>query len=153
MLKRLFAATVLLALDQWSKAWALATLMPGTSMTLLPGVQFTLAMNRGIAFSQFNSVSGWAYALLLLVITLIALTVFTLMLRSQGKWVTTGWVLLSAGAFGNLVDRLHHGYIVDFIDLYVQQWHWPVFNIADIQIFLGVCVLAVIWCKQEKCSV
>jgi signal peptidase II len=47
------------------------------------------------------------------------------------------------GALGNVYDRLVHGYVIDFLDFYYQQWHWPAFNIADSAIFIGAALLII----------
>jgi signal peptidase II len=51
------------------------------------------------------------------------------------------WALVLGGALGNLIDRILYGYVIDFLDVYVGDWHWPAFNVADSAITLGVVLL------------
>lgn len=147
---RLLSVGFLIGIDQWLKQLALSHLLLGVPVSIIPGFQLTLALNRGIAFSQFDSAHGWGYLVLLAVICAICAGVFYMMFMAKDKALLTGWVLLSAGALSNLIDRVRYGFIIDFIDCYVSQWHWPVFNVADMLIFSGVCILGWCWCIQEK---
>ncbi len=142
---KLFGVTVVVLGDQISKAVALASLLPGMPVKVIPGFQLTLALNRGIAFSQFSGATGWQYHLLVGFIILLALVIAYHMMKANDTGTAVGLMLLTGGAIGNLLDRLFYGAIVDFIELYCYQWHWPVFNVADIAIFAGVVILAWRW--------
>ncbi len=58
-------------------------------------------------------------------------------------WLAVALALVLGGALGNVVDRLYLGYVIDFIDVYYQQWHWPAFNVADSAIFVGAVMLII----------
>ena len=74
---------------------------------------------------------------------LIACGVILYLLRqTQDRLLAVALVLVLGGAVGNLVDRLIYGYVVDFIDVYYQNWHWPAFNIADSAITVGAILIA-----------
>jgi signal peptidase II len=60
--------------------------------------------------------------------------------RSQ-RWEAIAWALVLGGALGNLIDRILYGYVIDFLDVYVGDWHWPAFNVADSAITVGVVML------------
>jgi len=60
--------------------------------------------------------------------------------RSQ-RWEAIAWSLVLGGALGNLIDRILYGYVIDFLDAYIGDWHWPAFNVADSAITLGVAML------------
>jgi signal peptidase II len=127
-------AAAVVVLDQLTKTWALHHLRNGPRHVAWT-LRFNLTFNTGIAFSQASGSTA--------VVTVVAVVVVAMLLviarRTRG--VLTGVVLglIIGGAVGNLVDRLvrhHGGAVIDFIDL---QW-WPVFNIADAAITIGVVV-------------
>jgi signal peptidase II len=127
-------AAVVVGLDQLTKATVAAGIAPGKQESLLPGVHLVHVHNTGVAFG-FLSGGGT----IVLVCTLAALAVliayFVLHPLRRGLWVPTG--LLLGGAIGNLIDRLMHGWVTDFIKLP----HWPAFNVADMAITFGVIAL------------
>jgi signal peptidase II len=141
----LTVAAVVLALDQATKAWAVATLGDGRVIDLVGSLRLRLAVNYGSAFSLADGRGP--------LISLLALVVVGILLRTgrhathPGMAVALGLVL--GGAIGNLVDRaaregdgLLGGGVVDFVDL---QW-WPVFNLADSAIVVGaVLIFALQW--------
>ena len=63
------------------------------------------------------------------------------MARPEEKMTNIGFAMILGGAAGNLIDRVRHGYVVDFIDIYVRGWHWPAFNVADAAISIGAVVV------------
>jgi signal peptidase II len=130
-------AAAVVVLDQLTKTWALHHLRSGPRHVVWT-LRLNLTFNTGIAFSQAAGSTA--------LVTIVALVVVALLLviarRTSG--VLTGVVLglIIGGAAGNLVDRLvrhHGGAVIDFIDL---QW-WPVFNIADAAITIGVVIAVV----------
>jgi signal peptidase II len=136
----LVVAAAVLALDQGTKAWAVAALDDGHVIELVGSLQLQLTRNAGAAFSLGNGRGP--------LISLLALVVVALLLRtgrhaaSRPMAVALGLVL--GGAFGNLIDRAFRtddgflgGAVIDFIDL---QW-WPVFNLADSAIVVGAILL------------
>jgi len=140
---RLIAAALglfVVGIDQLTKSWALASLRDGP-IDLFWTLRLRLTFNTGAAFS-LGSGFPWLFAGLGVVV-LAALAV--LVLRSDiSRGPAAGLGLIAGGAVGNLVDRLlrdHDGAVVDFVDL---QW-WPVFNVADASISVGVIVLLLTW--------
>jgi len=128
------------ALDQASKWLVQSNLRPGESIALIPGVfQLTLTYNTGAAFSMLNRHTG--------LLTVISMGVMAILLAyglSRPRFMRgerLGLSLIIGGALGNLIDRLLHGKVTDFLD--VIAIHYPVFNIADSFIFCGVALL--IW--------
>ena len=143
----LFAATVIMIVgfDIVTKRWALATLIPGeTVQGLTDFVPFTLAFNKGAAFSlSLGAASRWVF-LILSVVALAAL--ISLYWNTRGDdWPRLASIaLVSAGAVGNLIDRVRWDRgVVDFIGpIDLGLLHWPIFNIADMAITCGAVVLA-----------
>ena len=122
--------------DQLTKHALTHTFRPGDSLPLLPSLlQLTYVQNTGAAFGLFKGQQALFVVLSLAVIGWIGWEAWTRPLRAG--FVRWGCALVAGGAAGNLVDRLRFGYVVDFIDLRV----WPVFNLADSAITVGVGLL------------
>ncbi|WP_352399232.1 signal peptidase II [Anaerotignum sp.] len=135
------AAAILIGLDQATKLLALANLKPIGSMALIDGfMDLTFVENRGVAFGMFSG-QRWFILLLTGLITA-ALVYFYLNLpkTKEYKYVRMAMVLIFAGAIGNMIDRIFRGYVVDFFEF--TFFNWPVFNVADIYVVIGVAVLA-----------
>ena len=127
-------AGIVLVLDQVTKHTIAAGIAAGESKKFLPGVHFVHVRNTGVAFSIFSGGGT-----LVLVFTLAALALLVgYFFRHPDRhllWLPTG--MLVGGAVGNLIDRVAHGAVTDFIKLP----HWPAFNVADMSITFGVLVL------------
>ncbi len=136
---------VTLALDQFTKWLIMTWLPPGRSVVVIPGF-FDLVdvRNRGAAFGFLNRHDiEWQFWLFLAA-TILATGVILALLKGsrQRPWLCMALGLILGGALGNLVDRVRFRAVVDFLDFYWQQWHWPAFNVAD----CGICVGAFIAC-------
>ena len=141
LLGTLLGAALLIGLDQLTKWWALTYLQPVGSISIIPGLlDFTYVENRGAAFGILQN-----QQVLLLVLTTM---VMVFMLFCVGKkWVTHPLGLVAvgmvvAGGLGNNIDRLFRGYVVDFLDVR-PLFSFPVFNVADCVITVGVVILAI----------
>ena len=134
---------VLLITDQVTK-WVVATNMElYQSIDILPVFNFTYVHNYGAAFSFLSEAGGWqSYFFSTIAIVISALLIFWLKkLPATNKLLCSAYALVLAGAIGNLIDRLVHGYVIDFLHVYYQQWNFPVFNIADVAISIGAALL------------
>jgi signal peptidase II len=127
-------ALIALALDQITKAVVRAEISPGERIDLFAGIDLVRVGNEGIAFGLFD---GAGVALLVLVAGAFTLLLGHFLISSgrDGLWLPVG--LLAGGALGNLIDRVARGAVTDFID----PPNWPAFNVADIEITLGVALL------------
>ena len=139
------AAFVVIA-DQVTKFVVLGELPPGTRVELVDGlVALTLVMNPGLAFGLLGNLPAawrWLVAALSIVALLVLARVAVRVLPDGGFTDLAAIGLIFGGAVGNLIDRARFGAVVDFIDVYYRDWHWPAFNVADSAITVGVLLLA-----------
>ena len=139
--------TMLLALaaDQLTKALVRGSIEPTETVSFLPGVDLVRVANDGVAFGLFDNLSSGVLVVIAFAFTL-GLAWFLLREADErpGIWLPIG--LLAGGAIGNLLDRLREGYVTDFID----PPAWPAFNLADIEITLGVILLAWILLREPQ---
>lgn len=129
--------------DQLSKWLALLSLEYGRPVAVMPGFNWTLLFNDGAAFSFLQGAGGWQRWLLSGLSLLISTVIAAMLWRGAERPRLELWALalILGGALGNLIDRLRFGYVVDFIDLYAGEHHWPAFNIADAGITVGAALL------------
>lgn len=138
-------ALIVILLDRWTKRLVAARIAMYSHIQVIPGFfQITHTENTGAAFSLFaDSTSHWKTALLI-AFSVIAMLVVSVLLWKQSHRVTLTGVALSlilGGAVGNLWDRVARGRVVDFLLVYVKQYQWPVFNLADSAIVIGASLL------------
>lgn len=129
-------AAAVLSVDQVAKLVIRATLDPRESHRIFPGFAITRVTNEGIAFGLFPGRQAAVAILTVVALCGIAIAIVALMSRHRG--VATGGGLLMGGSLGNLVDRLIHGGVTDFLD----PARWPAFNLADIAIVAGAGLIA-----------
>ena len=130
-------AGIVLVADQITKQVMLDWIFfPPMRVSVLPFLDFVPVWNPGISFGMLAG-GGVATKVIL---TMIALVVSAWLLwkgPSYQRLERLGAGLIVGGAIGNAIDRIRFGKVVDFIDVYVQTWHWPAFNIADAGITVG----------------
>jgi len=142
MLHWLGLAFLFLLLDQISKVLILSYYQLGDSTPVLSWLNIVRVHNAGAAFSFLADASGWQRWFFVAVGALA--TVFILfMLRSHAgqRLFCFSMSCILGGAIGNVLDRLLHGHVIDFIDFHIQTWHFPAFNLADSAISLGAFCL------------
>lgn len=146
-------ALVVISLDQYTKLLALQHLRFAMPVPVISSLNWTLLYNTGAAFSFLSQAGGWQQwlfgGLALVVSAFIVVTIWKL--PQQSRLLSIALALVLGGALGNLYDRLTLGYVVDFIDVYVNHCgalagvfpgcHWPAFNVADSAITLGAILL------------
>ncbi len=139
----LLLSAVIVALDLWTKQIATEALTLYQPVELTSWLNMTLAHNYGAAFSFLSDAGGWQRWLFtgLAAAVTIVLVVWLARLPAREKLTGAALSLVIGGAVGNLADRITNGYVVDFIDVYVRDWHWPAFNLADSAITCGVILL------------
>lgn len=142
-LRWLWLSLVVIVVDQLSKYLVVSKLILHESLPLLPSLNLLRAENTGAAFSFLSGASGWQrWFFIVLAVTVSGFLIIWLKRLTTGQRLqAAALALILGGALGNLCDRLLHGYVIDFIDVYYQVWHFPVFNIADSAITIGAVLL------------
>ncbi|WP_174626383.1 signal peptidase II [Candidatus Methylobacter favarea] len=143
MVKWLSLSALIIILDQGSKLAIDKYMQLYQSIPVMPYFNLTYVHNTGAAFSFLSEAGGWQrwfFAGLAVVIS-IMITLWLIRLKSHETLLAMALALVLGGAVGNLIDRLAYGYVIDFLDVYYQDWHWPAFNIADSAITLGVILM------------
>ncbi|MEP6908146.1 MAG: signal peptidase II [Pseudoxanthomonas sp.] len=138
-------SVVVIVLDQWSKSWVLASLPEYTAVPVIDGFwNWYRTYNTGAAFSFLSDAGGWQiWFFTLLAIAISGLLGFWLSRTQRGDWQQAApYALVIGGALGNVIDRLIHGHVIDFIQWHWRDNYWPSFNIADSAIVAGAVGIA-----------
>ena len=140
-------ALIVVIVDQWTKWLAETKLTFHDPVPVIePFLNWTLAYNYGAAFSFLAGAGGWQkwfFSGLALLMSLF-LIIYLLKAPRKATLLSLGLAMVLGGALGNLIDRLLHGHVIDFIHVhYADVWHYPIFNIADIGISLGVVLIVI----------
>lgn len=134
-----------IVLDQITKALVRNALGTGESRPLIPGVlDLTHVENTGAAFGLLNSVDFPYKGVVMLIIAglaLVAIALYGTQLGFHERLARFGLALILGGAFGNLLDRIMHGHVVDFVDVYWNDVHFWAFNVADAAISVGAVLV------------
>lgn len=147
----LWVAILLIALDRYSKVWAVQHLIFQSPVNILPFFDVTLVYNTGAAYSFLDNASGWQnifFAGLAGVVS-IAIIVWLSRIKVTAWWLSIALCLILGGALGNAWDRLQYQYVVDFLSFYWGSWHFAIFNIADAGISVGAFMLFVQWFREQ----
>jgi signal peptidase II len=143
----LLAVAVLVIVDQLVKLWAVTSLASMGSIPLIPGVlQLTYVENRGAAFSLLENHQGLFIAFAFVVIAVICLALYKKYIQTALGQIAL--VLICAGAVGNLIDRIFRHFVVDMI--HFSLINFPVFNVADIFVCVGVALFFYYVAFQHK---
>lgn len=144
MLKWLWLSFLVVGVDLATKSVISQNFVLGESIAVISGFfNLTLLHNYGAAFSFLADQAGWQrwFFTITSIIISVVLLVWLKKLKSHETWLAIGLALVLGGAWGNLWDRITLGYVVDFLDIYYQKWHWPAFNVADSAISIGAVLL------------
>lgn len=135
------AAAIFVA-DQWTKQWILSAYQLGDASHVTSFFNVVRAHNPGAAFSFLASESGWQRWFFTAIGVVAAVFIVWLLRKHAGQTLFSfALACILGGAVGNVVDRLQHGYVVDWLDFHWGGWHYPAFNIADMGIVLGAGLL------------
>jgi len=137
-------AGAILALDRWTKIWASTHLPYNQPQPVLDDfLRLTYTRNNGVAFGIGQN-TGFPYYVFSIVAVGAILWLFLRQpVHPRGRQLA--FALILGGAIGNLIDRVTRGEVVDFIEIGVNRWHWPVFNVADCAVSVGVILFALTW--------
>ena len=103
-------------------------------------LNFNLIWNDGIAFGLFSFDQKTYYNLITFIIIMITIVIFVMIIKTQ-KIEKLGFMMIFGGSLGNIFDRIYYSSVPDFIDIHINNFHWFIFNVADIFISLGVMLL------------
>ena len=155
LLKWLSISLLVILLDQLTKSIAVDSLVLFQPVNLFPGFNFTLMYNEGAAFSFLSDASGWQrwFFTVIAIVVSVAIVFWLKSLPNDQKVTALSLTLILGGAIGNVWDRIALGHVVDFIDVYYANYHWPAFNIADSAICVGAVLLiidSIMHARHEK---
>ena len=138
------SAGLVIIFDQLTKYLIFNYLPLYDAITIVPGfLDITHLHNPGVAFGMFSSNHSNIQQLVLMSASLIAVCVifyFYNQTQKEYRYMQLGFALILGGALGNFIDRFRMGKVVDFIDIYIGQYHWPAFNVADSAISIGIAI-------------
>lgn len=145
--KLFLIAGLVVLLDQATKAMVMAWLPLYHSIPIIPGFfNLTHISNPGGAFGFLAYRSPWVRHTVFLVVSSLAVILIFYFYRktpASYRWLSAGLALILGGAAGNLIDRFRFGDVVDFLDFFIGNWHWPAFNIADSAVTIGIGIVVV----------
>lgn len=137
----LIVIAIVFGVDQWTKALAIDGLSnPFRVIEVTPFMDFVLAWNPGVSFGLFQGQAPWV---MIIVTAAITVGFGVWMWRTRDAMLRLALAMIIGGAVGNLVDRLRHGAVTDFIYLNYDRFDWPVFNLADTAITIGAVLLLI----------
>lgn len=143
MLVWLWLSAFVIVVDQITKRVVDSAMQLHQTIELIPYFQLTYMRNQGAAFSFLSGAGGWQrwFFIGLAIVASVFIFIWLRKLDLSRRREAVAWALVLGGALGNLIDRILYGYVIDFLDVYVGDWHWPAFNVADSAITLGVVLL------------
>ncbi|MDY4281579.1 MAG: signal peptidase II [[Pasteurella] mairii] len=140
----LWLGLVAFVIDLFTKYLVVSCFELYESVNILPIFNLTYVRNYGAAFSFLADHSGWQKSFFIGLALIISAVLIYFLAKNNAtqKLQNSAYALIIGGALANAADRFYHGFVVDFFDFYWQQWHYPVFNVADIAICIGAGLLA-----------
>lgn len=154
MRKYLWISAVILFIDQLTKTVAEHFLNLGQSIKVLPFFDITLVYNYGASFGFLSDQGGWQRWFLLALAIFVVIFLFRWLFTLKPNETLIAWSLslIIGGALGNIIDRIYYGYVIDFLDFFIGDKHWPAFNIADSAIVIGAGLMIWDMLKNPKKS-
>ena len=139
-------------IDQATKIYIHTQLEKGSPIEVIDGFfNLSYATNSGGAFGLFDGGPEWIRIVLFLLVPLFCFVLLFIMLNeAKNVFQVLALSFILGGALGNYIDRLRLGYVVDFLHLYIKNWSWPVFNLADSFIVVGVAILSFFYLKEHR---
>ena len=135
-------AAAIVAADQLSKVAIERVFSYGDVHPVTGFFNLVLTYNKGAAFSFLASASGWQKQFFIAIGLLASLAIVYLLARhGTQRLFSLALAMILGGAIGNVIDRIAHGHVIDFLDFHWRGWHWPAFNVADSAIVCGAALL------------
>ena len=143
VIETLLAITFLVLFDQCIKIFISKIMSENRfeDMQLLPFLNIVFVRNTGVSFGMFSEWGILGRYFFSIFSTVVGCFLILLAIFSDTRAFRISLGLISAGALGNAIDRVYFGGVIDFIDFFIYNFHWPAFNFADIFIFVGVILL------------
>ncbi|WWP00855.1 MAG: signal peptidase II [Candidatus Dasytiphilus stammeri] len=144
-LRWLWITVIIIIIDFISKQLVMNYLVLGEihpKLTFLH-LNFYYVHNIGAAFNLLADQSGWQRWFFIIISVIAVFCFITMMYKTKriNKIINIALALILGGTLSNLLDRFTYGFVIDFIDVYIQNWHLPTFNIADLAIFIGIILI------------
>lgn len=140
-IKFIFIVLIIFCVDFFSKKWIIDNFLIEQNVNITSMIRLIHLRNSGIAFGLFQCETNWQSKILLIISIFILCLLLKVCITCKNKLDKISYSIILGGASGNIYDRILYGSVTDFIDLHLGIWHWPVFNIADISILVGVSML------------
>jgi signal peptidase II len=141
--KGIILAVVSLILDQISKIYVFTHVLSDKNyVEAMPFLNWVRVYNNGISFGMFSN-NQYSQIIFSVLSGIIVIVLLFSMYKARNKFIIYAYALIIGGAVGNVIDRIRIGAVMDFIDVYVGQYHWPAFNVADSTIFIGAFMLLI----------
>jgi len=133
---------ILIFLDQVTKWWIINYVMqPIKILPITPFFNIVLTWNSGISFGIFSNQGGFSVIILSTLAILIVFFLAVWLVKAENRKLIIGLIFIIGGAIGNIIDRVYHGAVIDFLDFHINNYHWPAFNLADSCIFIGAALI------------
>lgn len=150
----IFISVVGVVVDQWTKHIVHTRFAWGESVSVIQGFfALTYVRNSGAAFGIMHKAPAYFRDPFFIAVPVVALFIILFLfvrLHQSQRLTAVALSLILSGAIGNLIDRLRFGYVIDFLDFYWKDYHWPAFNVADSCIVVGVTILFILSFFQDK---
>lgn len=153
-LRFLWISIIAVVLDQWSKIAVVDAMNLYQSIQITSFFNLTYVHNYGAAFSFLYDAGGWQRYFLSAVAIIVSVVIVWWLKQSPKHQVMlpVAFSFILGGALGNVLDRMAHGYVIDFLDFYYGNYHWPAFNVADSVIFIGAALLIIDMFKNKEAN-
>ena len=137
-----FIITIIFSLDRISKFYIILKSETNLSSSLFTSkfLNINLIWNEGIAFGLFSFNENYLYNLLTILIVIVIFIILIMIIKSEG-FKRYALSMIFGGAVGNLYDRIFYSAVPDFIDFHIKDFHWFIFNVADIFITIGIIIM------------
>ena len=148
--KLIFLMLFLVSLDQITKSWALKNIFKNeNNIEINNFLNFIPVWNKGISFGLLSDLININF-FMIIVSSTIALFFFIWFIKTQNNKLIISLTFIISGALGNIIDRFNHKAVVDFIDVHINNLHWPTFNLADSYITLGAFIYIIAIFTSQK---